>query len=524
MTARVNLKPLSSETTRPISMRSIVRRFGQIIANDHVSMDLRPQEIHALVGQNGAGKTTLMRILFGSLRPDAGEIFVGDRLVSFESPRDALAHNIGMVHQHFLLLPKFTVAENVVLGSVRPTVAFFDRSRVETQVRETAAAFGLDVDPRRLVAELSIDLQQRVEILKLLYRHATTLILDEPTSALGPREIEGLFRILRQLREFGHSIVIITHKMAEVVDLADRVTVLRDGQVVAEAERGQFNESELAFAMVGKQLASPAPRRAQITPGEVRLAADAIVVPNDRGGIAIDSVSLQLRSGEILGIAGVEGNGQQELGQALSGLRAPLSGRISVGDRDVTQGGPREYRAAGVGVVTEDRLTWDLIPDLSLAENLLLPSVAMGGYSRLGLLDRSALRRDALQLLRAYGVEPSDPRLPASALSGGNQQKLVLAREIGRAPKVFVVAQPTAGLDVAATNFVHEQLIKLRSTGCAILLITHDLDELVALADRMIVLYRGRSVYSDTMGRVSTHRIAEAMAGLGSGGASEGAA
>jgi ABC-type uncharacterized transport system ATPase subunit len=498
-------------------MRSITKRFGDVVANDDINIDIAPGEIHALVGQNGAGKTTLMRILFGSIQADSGDILLNDRKVSLKSPRDAIANGIGMVHQHFLLVPNFTVAQNVVLGSVDSYLSRFERGRIEREVREVSRQFGLHLEPRTVVAELSVDLQQRVEILKLLYRNATTLILDEPTSALGPREIEAVFQVLRQLRESGRSVVIITHKMAEVVDLADRVTVLRDGRIVAQADRGDFDEHRLALAMVGKELAPPALGGPVAGGTEVRLGVDDLHVPDDRGGVAVDGVSLQVRSGEILGIAGVEGNGQRELGEALSGLRPPSGGRIVAGGTDVTQGGPAVHRRAGMAVITEDRLTWDIIPDLSLAENLVLPAIAAGGYARRGFLNRSAILRDASALLKDFGVEPAQPSISASALSGGNQQKLVLAREIGQSPKVFVVAQPTRGLDVAAANFVHGQLSKLRADGCAVLLISHDLDELMLLADRVLVLYRGKAVYSDAVDRVSTDVIARAMAGLASG-------
>lgn len=496
-----------------ITMHDIVKRYGAVLANDSVNFDLGSGEIHALLGENGAGKSTLMKILFGMVSPDAGEIAVNGKPVILKSPRDALAQRIGMVHQHFLLVPQFSIAENVVLGTQPSWGMRLRKSQIEHQVSEVAHLYGMEFNPAQLVSSLSIDVQQRVEILKLLYRGATTLILDEPTAALGPTEVDRLFSALRDLRRSGHSVVIITHKLSEVMEIADRVTVLRAGRVVTVAARGTFDEDDLAKAMVGHSLTVVT--KTTGTAGEnARLTVRDLVVLGDRGEPAVDAVSFEVRPGEIVGMAGVEGNGQSELGQALAGLRTIEGGTIQVEHTDLAHFTPRDLHLKGVSIITEDRLQWDLIPELTVAENMALGAVAEGNYIQHGMLRRRNIRRDASHLLHDYNVHPVAPDLRAGALSGGNQQKIVLARELARNPRVLIVAQPTRGLDVAASEFVQQRLLELRTQGCAILLFSLDLNELLSLSDRVLVLYRGRIAYTDIAEKLNVNNIARAMAGM----------
>jgi len=497
-----------------VTMHGIVKTYGSLRANDGVDFDLRPSEIHCLLGENGAGKTTLMKILFGLVSPDAGEIEVQGQRVKISSPAVALSHGIGMVHQHFMLLPNFTVAENVVLGSESNFDLRFRADVVEARVQETANRFGIGIDPSARVGELSVDAQQRIEILKLLYRGAGVLILDEPTSSIGPKQIERLFATLDELRHQGRSVVLITHRLSEVVDIADRVTVLRLGRVVRVAARGNFGERDLARAMVGADLPPRPPRKPVPPDAETLLRVRALEVVREDGNAALAEVDFAVRRGEVFGIVGVEGNGQRELAEALSGLRSPSSGEIEVASEDASRASPRELHARGVSTITEDRLRYDLIADMTLAENLALSDVAGGRISSGGFLNRRRIRANAVRLLAEYGVSPASPDAKAAALSGGNQQKVVLARELSRNPKLLIASQPTRGLDVGATNFVHGQFRKLREQGCAIVLITLDLDELMALADRVGVLFKGKLIYVDDAIDVSMEKLASAMAGF----------
>jgi len=493
-----------------VEMRGVTKRFGSLAANEAVDLQLFRGEVHALLGENGAGKTTLMNMLFGLLRPDEGEIEIRGERVELDSPRDALAHRVGMVHQHFMLVPDFSVAENVVLGTRSSWDMKLRRRDVESSVAEVADRFGMAIRADQPVADLSIDVQQRVEILKLLYAGAEILILDEPTAVLGPVEVDALFATLRSLAEQGAAIVIITHKLREVTKIADRVTVLRHGKVVSRARRGELAEAELAEAMIGHALPSP-------PEGEARPAGPAIIevsgltVEGDRGEAAIDGVDLELRGGEILGVAGVEGNGQVELCQALCGLRPPRAGSIVVDGADLAGSGPAAFSDAGIGVVSDDRLLWDVIPDFTLADNLALSRVRAGKYSRGGLLNRRAIQRDAEQLLVDYDVRPPDPNALMGRLSGGNQQKVVIARECSAKPQALIASHPTRGLDVGATEFVHRRLVELREEGAGVLLNSTDLDELLALSDRIVVLYRGEVVLEARADSLDVRVVAAAM-------------
>ena len=496
-----------------VAMRQITKRFGALTANDSIDFSLQRGRVHALLGENGAGKTTLMNILFGLYAPDEGEILLRGAAVELSSPRDALEHRVGMVHQHFMLVPDFTVAENVVLGSRSAWDLRLRRSEIERQVAETAERFGMELRPNQPVTELSIDVQQRVEILKLLYVGAEVLILDEPTAVLGPVEIDNLFGTLRALADGGASVVIITHKLREVMTIADDVTVLRHGTVVAHSTRGNFDERDLALAMLGRELPPPPPRGPRRTAGPAVVTITGLHVPGDREENAVDGLDLELRAGEILGVAGVEGNGQVELCQALCGLRSPTGGEIHVGAADVTNAGPFAFHEAGIGVISDDRLRWDVIPDLTLADNLALSAVRAGRYSRWGLLRRRTIQRDAAALLTEFDVRPNDPKALMGRLSGGNQQKLVIARECAANPKALIASHPTRGLDVGASGFVFHRLALLRDAGCAVLLNSTDLDELLAIADRIVVFYRGRAVLLAQSDDVNVRSLAAAMTG-----------
>jgi general nucleoside transport system ATP-binding protein len=493
-----------------VEMRGVTKRFGALTANDSVDLELHRGEVHALLGENGAGKTTLMNMLFGLLQPDEGEIKIRGEVVAMDSPRAALAHRVGMVHQHFMLVPDFSVAENVVLGTRSSWDMKLRRGEVEKAVAEVAERFGMGIRADQPVGDLSIDVQQRVEILKLLYAGADILILDEPTAVLGPVEIEALFDTLRSLADQGAAIVIITHKLREVTKIADRITVLRHGKLVSQAKRGELAESELAEAMIGHALPTP-PEGEERPAGPPVVTTHGLTVEGDRGENAVDAVDLELRGGEILGVAGVEGNGQVELCQALCGLREPSAGTIDVDGAGLAGEGPAGFSDAGVGVISDDRLLWDVINDFTLADNLALSKVRAGKYSKTGLLSRRSIQRDAEGLLKDYDVRPPDPNALMGRLSGGNQQKVVIARECAAKPKALIASHPTRGLDVGATEFVHRKLVELRDEGCAVLLNSTDLDELLALSDRIIVLYRGKVVMAARSDSLDVRQVAEAM-------------
>jgi len=498
-----------------VEMRSISKVFGDTVANNSIDFDVRAGEIHVLLGENGAGKTTLMNILFGHMRPDAGTILLRGQAVDIQSPSDAIANGIGMVHQHFSLVPSFTVAENVMLGVRKASNPVLRDHEIEAAVASRSGRLQMPIDASALVEELPVDLQQRVEIVKAMYRDATVLILDEPTSLLGPTQISNLLGILSNLRDLGHSIILVTHKLAEVVEVADRVTVLRRGSRVSSMERGQFDERSLARAMTGQDR-EKLPERASI--GENGKAPSLIIneltVQAGRGDApAIDGLSLSVYPGEILGIAGVEGNGQRELVDTLMGINPAASGSVAVSGQDVTTANPAARRAAGLGVIPEDRQGLGLVLDMTLAENIALADVAVGKFRRRGVVQWDEIRDHARRLLEEYDVRPPDPDVRAGSLSGGNQQKVVLARELSSNPTVLVADNPTWGLDVGAIDYVHLRLLRMRDEGGAILLITLDLEELYKLADRIAVIYRGKLMLVSPASQVDDGDLAMAMAG-----------
>ena len=477
-----------------LELRGITKRFPGIVANDRVDFDLRRREVHALLGENGAGKSTLMNILYGLYKPDEGEILLKGERAEIHSPKDAIELGIGMVHQHFMLIPVMTVAENIVLGTepVRNGI-FVDADAARERVRVQSATFKLAVNPDARIENISVGQQQRVEILKALYRNADILILDEPTAVLTPQEALELFAILENLRQEGLSIIFISHKLGEVLRIADRITVLRRGQAVGTVPRDGATPEELAKMMVGRDVLLRVDKRPS-DPGETLLEVEDLHVADVRELAAVRGVSFSVRAGEIVGIAGVDGNGQTELIDAIAGLRKPASGRIAVEGRDVTGESANEILDAGLGHIPEDRQRRGLVLDFSLAENLALHDFDKPPASRFGWLFPSRLIERARRLLREFDVRGGGPPTLAASLSGGNQQKVVVAREVSRNPRVLVAAQPTRGLDVGAIEFVHRRLVQERDNGRAILLVSFELDEILSLSDRILVLYEGQIV------------------------------
>jgi ABC-type uncharacterized transport system ATPase subunit len=480
---------------RPVlELRGITKQFPGVLANDHVDFDVRRGEVHALLGENGAGKSTLMNILYGLYQPDEGEILIKGERVRLHSPKDAINRGIGMVHQHFMLIPVMTVAENIVLAN-EPTRAglLLDTDAADRRVRELSRSFNFAIDPDARVESITVGQQQRVEILKALYRNADILILDEPTAVLTPQEANELFEILRTLTREGMSVIFITHKLNEVLEIADRITVVRRGKRVDTVDRQGATEERLARMMVGREVLLRVDKPAS-DPGDPVLTVDDLHVFDDRGLEAVRGVSFEVRGGEIVGIAGVDGNGQTELIDGITGLRKAASGRVAIGGRNVTGATPSRILDSGLGHIPEDRQRRGLVLEFSLAENVALHDYDKAPDSRWGWLFPRQLIRRARELLTQFDVRGGGPQTRASALSGGNQQKVVLAREIGREPSVLIAAQPTRGLDVGAIEFVHRRLVEARDNGKAVLLVSLELDEIISLSDRTLVLYEGQIV------------------------------
>ncbi|KYF83202.1 heme ABC transporter ATP-binding protein, partial [Sorangium cellulosum] len=490
--------------TAVLEARGITKRFSGVVANDGVDLDLREGEIHALLGENGAGKSTLMNILYGLLRPDEGELRRGGRPVSLRSPSDAIALGIGMVHQHFMLIPVFTVAENVVLGAELVRGGLLDRRRASAEVRALSARHGLDVDPDARVEDLPVGVQQRVEILKALYRKAEILILDEPTAVLTPQESDELFRVLRGLTARGVSVLFITHKLREVLAVADRVTVMRAGKVVGAAIPAETDERGLAATMVGREVALQV-TKAPASPGAVVLEVERLSVAGRRGAGAdvVREVSFSVRAGEILGIAGVQGNGQTELVEAVTGLTPPRAGRVHLRGRDVTGAPPRDLIERGVSHVPEDRQRHGLVLSYAIADNLVLCTYHKPPFAARGVLRDDAREENARRLIKTFDIRAPGPATPVSALSGGNQQKVILAREMSRPVELLVASQPTRGVDVGSIEHIHREIVAARDAGAAVLLVSAELDEILALSDRIAVMYRGGIVATRDAGAVS---------------------
>jgi simple sugar transport system ATP-binding protein len=497
-----------------IELRGIVKRFPGIVANDGVDFDLRVGEVHALLGENGAGKSTLMNIAAGLYRPDEGEIQIDGRPATLRSPRDAIAAGLGMVHQHFTLVPSQSVTENVILGLDRPRFRL-RLDQFEAEVGVLARRFGMTVDPRAKVWQLSVGEQQRVEILKMLYRGARVLIMDEPTAVLAPQEIDELFRTLRSMTAGGHSIVFISHKLQEVLEIADRVTVMRRGKVTAAGRpTAGATRADLARLMVGREVLENLDRTA-FAPGPLVLSMRDIQALNDKALPALRGASLDIRAGEILGIAAVAGNGQSELAQVVTGLR-PWTGRVEINGRPISPGLAREAIRRGVAHVPEDRTGVGTAPNLSVADNLIMKSYRSAPISRGWVIDLPAVRRAASRLKEAYAIAAPSIDTSARLLSGGNLQRLILAREIDTQPRLMVAVQPSRGLDVGAIEAVHRLLLDRRAQGAATLLISEDLDEILALSDRVAVLFEGRIVGLFDAGEADVAEIGLLMTGGGS--------
>ena len=477
-----------------LELRSITKRFPGVLANDRISLTLEQEEIHALLGENGAGKTTLMNILYGLYQPDEGEVFVRGQPVKVHSSNDAIRAGVGMVHQHFMLVPVLTVTENVMLGEELLTGGvFLDRRRTAARIREISRQYGLEVDPDAYIKDLPVGVQQRVEIIKLLFRQADILILDEPTAVLTPQEVGELFKIMRSLVAQGKSIIFITHKLKEVLAVADRITVLRLGRAVGSALPAEATEAKLAAMMVGRDVELEV-QKAAAKPGEVVLQVEALEVLDDRHNLAVDGVSFEVRAGEVLGVAGVQGNGQTELVEAITGLRTSLGGHIRIRGRDTTRASPRRITELGVAHVPEDRQRDGLVLSYPIAANMVLSTYYQPPFAKGVVLQDAAINAAAAERVKQFDVRTPGIETSAGSLSGGNQQKVIVAREFSRPIQVLVASQPTRGLDVGSIEYIHRRIIEKRDAGTGVLLISPELDEILALADRIAVMYRGRIV------------------------------
>ena len=495
-----------------LELQGMTKKFGPVVANDDISLVVKPGEIHSLLGENGAGKSTLMNLLYGLYQPDAGRILLDNQEVSFAGPGDAMAAGIGMVHQHFMLVPVFSVAENVVLGN-EPTnsLGALDLATARNRVNEISARFGFDIDPDALIEDLPVGIQQRVEIVKALARDAKILILDEPTAVLTPQETDELMDIMRQLAADGTSIVFITHKLREVKAVADVVTVIRGGKVI-DSVSPETPVSELASLMVGREVDLSVDKKTA-QPGAAVLRISDLVVVDERQQRVIDGVTLDVHAGEVLCIAGVEGNGQTALAETLLGLRAVAAGSIALAGRDITHATVKEVLESGVGYVPEDRKKDGLVADFTIEENLMLDGSFSAPYTRGLSIDFSARRRHSQELIESFDVRAPSSETLVKKLSGGNQQKVVVARELSRDLQLFVAAQPTRGVDVGSIEFIHESIIKTRDAGIPVVIISTELDEVYNLADRIAVMYRGKIV-GIVPPTISREDMGQMMAGI----------
>jgi ABC-type uncharacterized transport system ATPase subunit len=474
-----------------LEMHGISKRFPGVLASDHVDFDVKSGEVHALLGENGAGKSTLMKILYGMYHPDEGEILLNGKPVTIASPNDAINLGIGMIHQHFMLVQTLTVAENVALGLPSSRGPLTDLDRVSKRIVELAKIYGLKIDPDAYIWQLSVGQQQRVEIIKALYRGAALLILDEPTAVLTPQEVDELFIIMHQMVKDGHGLIFISHKLHEVVEISDRVTVLRDGRKIGTRPTSEITKQILANWMVGREVGF-APDRGNVQKGDCRLQLENVSCGSDRGTPGLRGISLELCSGEILGIAGVSGNGQRELAETITGLRKITGGRVILEGEDVTGFAPGDLTERMLAYIPEERMRDGMIKNFSVAENMVLREHHKQPYSRSGFLNLSGIASHSDELIKKFRVKTPSHDTLAKNLSGGNIQKIVLAREFSRNPRVILAAQPTRGLDIGATEYVREQLIEQRRKGVAVMLISEDLDEILALSDRIAVIYEGQ--------------------------------
>ena len=500
-----------------LELRDISKRFGAVPANDHLNITIPSGTIHAIVGENGAGKSTAMRIAYGFYRADSGDILVDDQVRDIRAPLDAIALGIGMVHQHFMLVRPMTVTENIVLGAEPGSALSLDVRQAAASIRGLSAEVRLAVDADAVVEDLSVGQQQRVELLKALYRRAELLILDEPTAVLTPQEVEEFFGILRRMREQGKTVVIITHKLSEVLAISDNVTVMRDGRVVGNVKTSETSATELARLMVGRDVLLRV-QKAPAKPGDAVLSVRDLSITTSEGTRRLDTVSFDVRAGEIVGVAGVEGNGQTELIEALAGLlpESRVTGMVTFNGRDIRQLDTRRRREIGIAHVPEDRHRRGLLLEFSVSENAILgvhyrPPAASGFASV--LLDEQAIRRRTELVIREFDVRPPNPALPARALSGGNQQKLIIGREFELPPTLLLISQPTRGVDIGAIEFIHRKIVALRDSGCAVLLVSAELEEVTALSDRLLVLHNGQIAGAVDPAQTSHEQIGLLMTG-----------
>ncbi len=500
---------------------SITKQFPGVLANDHVSFNLEKGEIHALLGENGAGKTTLMNILYGLYQPDEGEVIIGGKPSAIKSPHDAIANGVGMVHQHFMLVQPLTVTENIMLGQeskVAATkllgpLALLDRRSVTKQVKELSREYSLMVEPNALISDITVGAQQRVEIIKALYRHADILILDEPTSVLTPQEADELFMIMRSLVKQGKSIIFITHKLREVLAVADRISVMRGGKMIGTVAPAETTQEMLAEMMVGRKVILSI-SKSDAKPGKTVLQVEDLHVLDERKHMVVDGVSLQVQAGEILGIAGVQGNGQTELAEALTGLRRPVNGHIEIMGQDTTFTNPRKVYETNTSHIPEDRQKHGLVLTFPIRDNLVLNTYYHKPFSNGIELDFSAIQEQAETLVEKFDIRTPSTATPAGSLSGGNQQKVIIARELSRPVKLLIASQPTRGLDVGSIEFIHRQIINARDKGAAVLLISAELDEIMSLSDRISVMYKGQILDTLDAKEASREDLGLLMAGV----------
>ena len=496
-----------------LEVRNITKRFPGVLANDHISFTLEAGEIHAFLGENGAGKSTLMNILYGLYDPDEGTIFINGQQATIRGPNDAIRQGLGMVHQHFMLVPTLTVAENVMLGTEITSGPLLDERTANARIRELSTQYGLDVPPEALVMDLPVGVQQRVEIVKALYRGADILILDEPTAVLTPQEAEELFVVIRTLVSQGKSIIFISHKLKEVLAIADRITVLRRGRVVGSANPQQTSEEQLAAMMVGREVILVVDKEPS-QPGPQVLEVEDLVVLDDRRTLTVDKLSLGVHAGEVLGIAGVQGNGQTELVEALTGLRGVESGQVRMLGTDVTGASPRTILEIGVAHIPEDRQRHGLVLSYPIADNLVLSTYHHQPFANGIVINAEAIEQNAQHLVKEFDVRTPSTQTPAASLSGGNQQKVVVAREFSRPIKLLIAAQPTRGLDVGSIEFIHNSIIRQRDEGVAVLVVSAELDEILALSDRIAVMFKGKIIATIPAAEATREGLGLLMAGI----------
>lgn len=497
-----------------LELRGVTKTFPGVLANDNIDLTLNQGEILSLLGENGAGKTTLMNILYGLYTPDQGEIYIRGSKAEIQDPDDAIQQGIGMVHQHFMLVPVFTVTENVMLGveTMRAGI-FLDRETAAQRIREISSRFGLEVDPDVMVEDLPVGVQQRVEIIKVLYREAEILILDEPTAVLTPQEVVELFKVIRSLVEQGKSVIFITHKLKEVLSIADRITVLRDGRVVGSTTPAEATESSLAKMMVGREVILKVDKPPAKL-GDVVLEVESLTIYDDRGLVAVGDVSFQVRAGEVLGVAGVQGNGQTELVEALTGLRSHESGMIKMLGKDVTGAAPRTIREVGSAHVPEDRHQDGLVLSFPVSDNLVLNTYYEPPFAKGLTLRHEKIEEVAQERVEQFDVRTPSIFIPVSSLSGGNQQKVIVAREFSRPIKLLIASQPTRGLDVGSIEYIHGRILEKRDEGCAVLLVSPELDEIMSIADRIAVMFEGEIIDILPAEEATRERLGLLMAGI----------